>query len=88
MNEIVSRVRYPNPFTPSGIEFELREDSIVTLQLHDNAGILITTVINKQEYSAGKHTVDFTIPTGKIGLLYRLLAVGKSGERIDTKEFA
>ena len=46
----------PNPFDESSfISFRLRSPADVTLQLFDLAGSLVTTLVDRAAYSAGKH---------------------------------
>jgi hypothetical protein len=47
---------FPNPFTESSfISFRLNKPSEVTLQLFDITGNLISTLIDQEMYSKGKH---------------------------------
>jgi hypothetical protein len=49
---------YPNPFTESSfISFRLKKSSEITLFLYDITGKLISTLIRKEIFSAGKHVV-------------------------------
>lgn len=50
---------YPNPFNPlTTIEYEIKEDSNIELNVYDITGKKITTLINSHQ-SMGKHVVDF-----------------------------
>jgi hypothetical protein len=44
---------------PSGIEFDLPEDAVVTLALIDPTGREIAKLIDGEQLSAGTHNVDF-----------------------------
>jgi hypothetical protein len=57
--EFASRLTYPNPFNPSGIDFDLPGDALVTLQILDDAGREIATLIDKRSYTLGTHHIDF-----------------------------
>ena len=54
-----SRLTYPNPFSPSGIDFELPDGAHVTLRILDALGREIALLIEGVFYSAGTHHVDF-----------------------------
>ena len=77
---------YPNPFKPVGIEFELPEDSVVSLTIIDETGKDIDMVINQQQYKAGHHE-HFINLSGNAGkkYVYRLVAKGQRGEFVETK---
>lgn len=84
--DFTSRVTYPDPFKPTGIEFDLPEDAHVTLTLFDHVGSELSKLITNQLYKAGTHTIDFTAKGYTKGIyFYRLLI--QSGEKkfIDTK---
>ncbi len=59
-NKTSSRLYYPNPFEPTGIEITLEEDAIVTLKIVDPSGNEVETLIDRQMYSRGKYLVPFT----------------------------
>ena len=88
MKELNTRVLYPNPFAPSGIEFDLPEEAIVTLHLLDAKGAIISTVVDKQVYPKGIHYVHCYTPTGTQKLIFRLTATNDKGEIVETKEYA
>jgi hypothetical protein len=54
-----SRLTYPNPFSPSGIDFELPDNAWVTLKIFNTTGREVATLIDNVLYSAGTHHVDF-----------------------------
>jgi hypothetical protein len=53
-----SRLIYPNPFQPTGIEFELSDDAVVTVKILDETGMDVETLMERQRCSAGKHVVS------------------------------
>lgn len=61
-NSIKFQLKYPNPFTPVGVEFELHESGFVTLRILDHAGQVIEIVSEQRKYERGKHliTIDIT----------------------------
>ena len=65
-HEFASRLTYPNPFNPSGIDFDLPADALVTLQLLDDAGRELATLIDKRPYTTGTHHIDFFNGRGTI----------------------
>lgn len=70
-----SRLRYPNPFQPAGIEFILPSDALVSLVIFDDSGREVKTLINNEQYKAGAHQLSFDagdFGTGKY--FYRLSA--------------
>ena len=54
-----SRLAYPNPFSPSGIEFDLPETARVSLKILDAAGREVMSLIEGASYNPGTHRVDF-----------------------------
>lgn len=67
---------YPNPFNPStNIEFKLGTASPVSIRIYDILGREVATVIYKQQYSSGSHTVRFDASALASGIyLYKLEA--------------
>ncbi len=50
----------PNPVAEdTRISFNVRETSNVSLYLYSSSGALIQTLINKQAYEAGEHSIDY-----------------------------
>ncbi len=66
MKEFSSRLTYPNPFNPSGLEFDLPAIARVTLQIFDMEGKEIAALLQDQELQAGKHTVEFYDARGEV----------------------
>ena len=51
---------YPNPFNPSTkISFSLSESTSVTLEIFNVLGQRVTTLINEQKYSRGRHAISY-----------------------------
>ena len=75
---------YPNPFNPSSkIDYQLAQDSHVTLELYNISGQKVAEVLNDQQ-AAGYYTVDVS-PSVTAGLasgvyLYRIAAIGKTAD--------
>jgi hypothetical protein len=50
---------YPNPFNPSThIQFDLPQDSFVTLKVYDINGRVVTTLL-ESPFTAGSHVVEW-----------------------------
>lgn len=80
-NEIFSfelEQNYPNPFNPlSRIDFSIPADTFVKLELYDQTGQLVMTLVNGN-LQAGKHAVIIDAENLVSGVyFYRLLADGK-----------
>lgn len=72
-----SRLVYPDLFKPVGIEFDLPEDATITLEVLNDSGDPILTVVDRQLYTRGKHIVQL----GKIDqphrvAFYRIVGTG------------
>jgi len=74
---------YPNPFNPSTtINYQLPDNSHVTLQIYDILGNLITTLVDK-DMEAGYHNVTWNAGSLASGVyIYRLV----SGSFVATKK--
>lgn len=74
---------YPNPFNPSTmIQYQLPENSKVTLQVFDVLGREVATLVNEQ-MEAGYHQVSFNASNLASGMyIYRLQA----GDQVFTKK--
>jgi hypothetical protein len=95
--EIFSRLTYPNPFNPSGLDFDLPDDARVTLQIFDHAGMEITTLVDSHFFPRGTHHIDFYTASGEVrwkpvvsteqGVFFYRLSVEINGARhTDTKK--
>jgi hypothetical protein len=59
IRDFVLEQNYPNPFNPTTtIQYELMENTHVTIKVYDLIGKEVTTLVDKIE-SAGKYTVEF-----------------------------
>jgi len=75
---------YPNPAKDhTNVEFELAENSKVTLMLYDEMGRLLETIVSK-EMSAGKHLIPINTSRFAGGIYYCSLTAGKSGKEQKT----
>jgi hypothetical protein len=83
-NSVSSRLYYPNPFQPTGIEFTLEEDGIVTVTITDSSGKDVETLIDRQPRLAGKHLVPFDPEKYKAGEYWYQIAI-EIGEKILTE---
>ena len=70
---------YPNPFNPSTtIRFDLRRATPVSLAIYDITGREITTLLNQQVMSAGRHQMEWNAGKASSGIyFYRLEVNGK-----------
>ncbi|HEY6192320.1 MAG TPA: T9SS type A sorting domain-containing protein [Bacteroidota bacterium] len=91
--ELASRLTYPDPFNPSGIDFDLPDKALVTLTILDTAGQEVTTLIDNVVYDAGTHHVEVGSsqwaqnPGNAQGIyFYRLSAEYGGKSYIDTKK--
>ncbi|MEO9885183.1 MAG: LamG-like jellyroll fold domain-containing protein [Balneola sp.] len=75
---------YPNPFNPStSIGFGLPQSAKVTLEVFDVLGRKVATLLNAQNKTAGRHTINFDALNLASGMyIYRLQA----GSSIITKK--
>ncbi len=81
-----SRLAYPDPLKPSGIEFDLPEEACVALSLFDIDGHEIAILIDNQTLPAGTHTVDFAARGYSRGEYFYRLSVQANGKKfVDTK---
>jgi hypothetical protein len=79
-DEITSRLVYPNPFQPTGIEFELQADSIVTVKIINDTGKDVETLIDHQRRSAGKQVVSFDAAKYKTGQFWYSVSIEAGGK--------
>ena len=72
---LTSRVVYPNPFIPAGIEFEIAEEANVSLTIFDAAGNVVKTILDGHAFPRGVHQLAVDLPDAGGGkYLYRLTA--------------
>jgi hypothetical protein len=73
--ELTSRVFYPNPFIPAGIEFEISQPANVSLVIFDGAGNEVKTLLEERPFPPGVHQLSVDLPDAGGGkYLYRLTA--------------
>jgi hypothetical protein len=86
-NNISSRLFYPNPFQPTGIEFTLEETAIVTVKIIDGSGKEIETLIDHLPFLPGEHVVQYDPEKFKTGKYWYQITV-TIGEKnfIETKQ--
>ncbi|TAK54489.1 MAG: T9SS type A sorting domain-containing protein, partial [Bacteroidetes bacterium] len=72
---------YPNPFNPSTmIDFDIPANSYVTLKVYDVIGREVVTILNHEQYDAGRYQKVFNANNLASGLyFYRITAVGQDG---------
>ena len=70
---------YPNPFNPStNIEFEINENSLVSLRVYDILGNAVANLINEEKHP-GRYSVRFNRDRLSSGVyFYKLTAGGKT----------
>ncbi len=86
-NTITSRLLYPNPFHPTGVEFELQVDAVVTVKILDAGGKDVEVLIQRQEFPPGKHVVPFdTRKYGSGQFWYNVSAEAEGKTLTETRE--
>jgi hypothetical protein len=76
-NRQASLQNYPNPFNKlTSISFQLPVNSFTTLKVYNNAGMEISTLMNKQ-LEAGSYTVSFDGASLHAGVYHYALRYGK-----------
>ncbi|MBI1804317.1 MAG: T9SS type A sorting domain-containing protein [Ignavibacteriae bacterium] len=85
--ELTSRLSYPDPFKPSGVEFELPTHAEVTLTLFDQSGREVTTLLKDKPLAAGTHTIDFSDIKLNGEMYFYRLSIQMDGQNfVDTKK--
>lgn len=87
LRQFQSRLVYPDPFKPVGIEFELPTDALVTLKIYDEHGGEISTILEDVFLRAGTHSFEvdkavLAVPTS----LSRLTVKVKGQELTETRK--
>ena len=68
---------YPNPFNPATtIPFRLSMNGVVTLEVVDLLGRVVATVLDRREYSAGDHLIQFDANGLSSGTYLAVMSVG------------
>ena len=82
-----SLLNYPNPFHgTTNIVYTLPHDSHVTLQVYDQSGRTVATLLNEEE-AAGPHSVPFKASRLSSGVyVYRVVATSPQGNLASTKQ--
>ena len=84
--KLTSRISYPDPFKPSGVEFELPSPAEVTLTIFDQSGREVATLLQKVALDPGTHTIEFSdVEFTNNMYFYRLLVKMDGQEYVDTK---
>jgi hypothetical protein len=88
-----SRLTYPNPFSPSGIDFDLPDNARVTLKIFDSTGREVANLIDGDSYVAGTHHIDLSPAQWSQGVVqlkepffYRLSIEFDGQNFVDTKQ--
>ena len=91
--QFTSRLTYPNPFSPSGISFDLPDKARVTLKIFDKAGREVRTLIDNESLDSGTHHVELgpgswnhSPGDDKEMYFYRLSAEYGGKNYVDTKK--
>ncbi len=95
--QFASRLTYPNPFTPTGIDFDLPQEALVTLEILDESGHALTELMSRRRFGAGTHHIDFSNGSGVLmingtpanphSVYFSRLSVEMDGKlRVDTKK--
>ncbi len=67
---------YPNPFNPTTtIEFNLKENALVTLKIYNILGQEVATLVNHEQMESGNQAVDFDATRLASGVYYYRLVV-------------
>ncbi len=95
--EFTSRLTYPNPFSPSGLEIHLADDGLVTLQILNEEGRELATLLENKFLPRGSHQIEFYNARGEIRwengnarnqkvYFYRLSVTINGQQQTDTKK--
>jgi hypothetical protein len=80
---ISSRLYYPDPFQPTGIEFTLEETALVTLKILDGSGKEVETLLDHQPCSSGEHQVPFETAKYKVGEYWYRISINMRGRTLN-----
>lgn len=86
-NSVLSRLSYPNPFKPTGIEVDLPSAAVITVAILDGLGNILETIIDQQHVIAGKHHVPLDTAKYASGPYWYQLSAQMGGETfVETRE--
>ncbi|HRE40937.1 MAG TPA: T9SS type A sorting domain-containing protein [Ignavibacteria bacterium] len=84
LNNFILHQNFPNPFNPvTTISFELPELSVVSLQIFDITGRLVSKLIDAKTYIPGTYNLRTDFNSSPSGIYFYKLTV--NGNLIDTK---
>jgi hypothetical protein len=73
---VITKLIYPDPFKPAGLEVELPDDALITVTVTDDAGAVLQTVVDRVHLPKGRHTISLIGGVERRSPLYcRLTAV-------------
>lgn len=85
--EINSRIIYPSPFEPKGIEFELSAEGFITLKILDDNGNEVETLIENKLYNVGKQLIPIEYNKYSGGKYWYKISVNIGGKEFyETKQ--
>ena len=85
-NEIFSRLLYPDPFRPTGIEVDMHAAGRITLRILHEDGSEPNTLIENEYYEKGKHVLPIErAEMACAGALYQLLVEIDGKTTVETK---
>ncbi|MBA4312225.1 MAG: hypothetical protein C0417_06315 [Chlorobiaceae bacterium] len=86
-DNISSRLIYPNPFQPTGIEFELLEAAVVTVKILDETGQVVETLMNHNNCNAGEQIIPIDHAKYSNGKFLYQISVEAGGKSfVDTRQ--
>jgi hypothetical protein len=86
--QMIWRFIYPSPFLPSGIEFEMSEEGIVSIDLIDGSGATIIALVHEEKYSRGTYRIELPNKAGlPLPCYYRLTVKVDETTVVETKPF-
>jgi hypothetical protein len=77
-----SRLVFPNPFRPVGVEFDLAEEALVSLDIVDASGVLVESVVRSSPLGPGHHVVGMPTQRAAGGAFAYRLTVQYSASRV------
>lgn len=71
---------FPNPFNPTSmINFDVAQNSQVTLKVYDLLGRVVATLIDNEQYNAGRHQSEFDGAALATGVYFYRITVQSQG---------